>query len=80
MNVGHVKKLLVPNQMRYQAALRPDCSIYIGYSMHFNHNMRVKSELNKHNYEFVCVSNGERDQKKLLELGIFKFLMILSKI
>ncbi|MDC0418933.1 hypothetical protein OAM15_04840 [Pelagibacteraceae bacterium] len=42
--------------------------------------MRVKSELNKHNYEFVCVSNGERDQKKLLELGIFKFLMILSKI
>jgi hypothetical protein len=34
--------------MRYQAALRPELLIYIGKSIHFNHYMRTKCNLNRH--------------------------------
>ena len=37
---------LVPNQMRYQAALRPERCIYIDISIFFNLKMRMNSELN----------------------------------
>jgi len=59
MNVGHVKKLLVPNQMRYQAALRPELLIYIGKPVHFNHYMRTKCNLNRHISGFLWGVIGE---------------------